>query len=159
MPDRFVRTEVGRREIRERSANLSRAARNLLLVIDASKPALDWLALVQGSTTAELKQLHDAGLIAIAAAGAADPADPGHPAPPVAQGLQARGYRELYELLTQQARPRLGLIKGYRMVLEVERCKGPDEIRALALRFVGQVREVQGDAEAQALLRQLGAGS
>jgi len=49
MPDRFVRTEVGRREIRERSANLSRAARNLLLIIDASKPALDWLALVYGS--------------------------------------------------------------------------------------------------------------
>lgn len=153
MAERFVRTDAGRREIRERRHSLSRAARNLLLVIDASKPASDWLALVAGSTAADLAQLHDAGLIAAAGDDAL------RPALTLAQALQARGYRELYDLLTQQARPRLGLIRGYRMVLEVEKCNGPDEIRALALRFVDLVRDVQGEAEAQALRRQLGAGS
>jgi hypothetical protein len=152
MVDRFAKTEDGRREIRERKSSLSRAARNLLLIVDASKPAADWLAMVFGSTPADLQQLLDAGLIAAAAGDA-----PG--APPLPQALQALGYRELYELLTQQARPRLGLIKGYKMVLEVEKCSGPDELRALALRFVELVREVQGEAEAQALRRQLGADS
>ncbi len=153
MADRFVRTDAGRREIRERRLALSRAARNLLLVIDASRPASEWIALVAGSTAADLAQLGDAGLIA--AAGDAAP----RPALTLAQALQSRGYRELYDLLTEQARPRLGLIRGYRMVLEVEKCSGADQIRALALRFVDLVRDVQGEAEAQALRRQLGADS
>ncbi len=157
MADRFVRTEAGRREIRERQSNLSRAARNLLLIIDASKSADDWLAMVSGSTAADLQQLIDSGLIA--AAGGAGSAEPVRAARTLEQALQARGYRELYELLTQQARPRLGLIKGYKMVLEVEKCDGPEEIRALALRFVDLVREVQGEGEAQALRRQFGAQS
>jgi len=160
MADRFVRTDAGRREIRERGANLSRAARNLLLTIDASKPAADWLVLIQGSTASDLQQLVDGGLIA-AAAGASVAGTAADAAPRTVrtfeQALQAHGYRELYELLTQQARPRLGLIKGYKMVLEVEKCSGPDEIRALVARFVDQVREVQGEAQAQALRRQLGA--
>jgi hypothetical protein len=153
MADRFVRTEAGRREIRERQLSLSRAARNLLLVIDASKPAPDWLALVAGSTAADLAALRDAGLIAPSGD------DAPRAALTLAQALQARSYRELYDLLTQQARPRLGLIRGYRMVLEVEKCNGADEIRALAQRFVDLVRDVQGEAEAQALRRQLGADS
>lgn len=159
MADRFVRTEAGRREIRERGANLSRVARNLLLTIDASKTAAEWLTLIHGSSATDLQQLIDGGLIAEATgtptgAPAASAARAGLS---VEEALQARGYRELYDLLTQQARPRLGLIKGYKMVLEVEKCSGPDEIRALALRFIGLVREVQGEAEAQALRRQLGA--
>ncbi len=146
-----MRTDAGRREIRERELSLSRAARNLLLVIDASKSAPEWLALVAGSTEADLAQLRDAGLIASAGD------DSPRPVLTLAQALQARGYRELYDLLTQQARPRLGLIRGFRFVLEVEKCNGADEIRALAQRFVGLVRDVQGEAEAQALRRQLGA--
>ena len=156
MPDRFAKTDAGRREIRERKSSLSRAARNLLLIIDATKPAADWMAMVLGSTPADLQQLLDTGLVAAAGAPADAPAAAG---PSLAQAVQALGYRELYELLTQQARPRLGLIKGYRMVLEVEKCSGPEEIRALALRFVELVREVQGEAEAQALRRRLGAAN
>src|SRR5574340_1421997 len=96
MAERFVRTDAGRREIRERRHSLSRAARNLLLVIDASKPASDWLALVAGSTAADLTQLHDAGLIAAAGGDAL------RPALTLAQALQARSYRELYDLLTDR---------------------------------------------------------
>jgi hypothetical protein len=165
MADRFVRSEAGRREIRERQANLSRAARNLLLIIDASRSGGEWLAMVAGCTAADLQQLIDAGLITAAGGAAATgavavgAAEPVRTARTLEQALQARGYRELYELLTQQARPRLGLVKGYKMVLEVEKCNGPDEIRALALRFVDLVRAVQGEDEAQALRRQLGAES
>lgn len=63
---------------------------------------------------------------------------------PIAERLQEVGYRHLYDTMTSQARPLLGLIKGYRMVLDVEKCNGPDELRKLALRFVDEVRAAQG---------------
>jgi hypothetical protein len=51
----------------------------------------------------------------------------------------------------------LGLVKGYRMVLEIEKCSGVEALRVLALRFVDEVRMVQGDAAARAFCRELGA--
>ena len=57
------KTEVGRAEIRARALPLSRAARNLLLVLDASKPAGEWLRLVTGATEADLEALRQQGLI------------------------------------------------------------------------------------------------
>ena len=166
MADSYIKTEVGRREIRERAISLTRSGRNLLLIIDASKSGSDWLKLVQGSTGNDLVQLIEAGLVTLqagsasaravgsAAAGSSSAAGPG-----LAQVLQSLSYQQLYDLITSQARPRLGLIKGYKMVLEVERCNGPEEIRALAARFVDLVREVQGEPEAQALCRILGVPS
>ena len=183
MADAYAKTDAGRREIRERAQSLSRPARNLLLIIDASKPGDTWLKLVQGASADDLAHLLASGLIGPQpqveadrrglapdrrdaardssadrriverAAAAAPIADNG----PLVQALQALSYVQLYDLITAEARSRLGLIKGYKMVLEVERCKGPDEIRALALRFVEMVRLVQGDAEAAALCRILGA--
>jgi len=63
---------------------------------------------------------------------------------PVTVRLQEVSYRQLYDTMTSQARPLLGLIKGYRMVLDVEKCNGPDELRRLALRFIDEVRAAQG---------------
>lgn len=157
MAERFVRTDAGRQEVHDRAAPLSRAARNLLLIIDASKTADQWLTMVHGSTTADVQQLLDCGLIAAAGMAAAPTTAPARPPRTLEQALETHGYAALYELLTQQARARLGLVKGYRMVLDVEKCNGPAEIRALAARFVGMVREVQGEAEARTLRRQLGA--
>lgn len=156
MAERFVRTEAGRHEVRARAAPLSRAARNLLLIIDASKAAGEWLTLVHGSTSADLQQLIDAGLIAVEGHATGSHAVP-RPARTLEQALLAHSYTELYDLLTHEARARLGLVKGLRMVLEVEKCKGPDQIRALAVHFVDVVREVQGEAEAKAMRRLLGA--
>lgn len=67
------KTEAGRAEIRARTLPLSRAARNLLLVIDASKPTGEWLRLVAGVDTTDLQTLLDHGLIA-AQSGAQGPA-------------------------------------------------------------------------------------
>lgn len=58
------KTEAGRAEIRARALPLSRPARNLLLVLDASKPAGEWLRLVAGATEADLDTLRQNGLIA-----------------------------------------------------------------------------------------------
>jgi len=179
MDARYVKTEAGRAELRERRQQLPRQARLLLVIIDASKSGAEWLAAVNGSSQADLERLLAAGLIephvvttrGTASASPARPAAPapaGAPAPAEAEApmalepnlpspampalsdaalaelVQSLGYRPLYDLLTAQARPRLGLINGYRMVLEVERCNGVEELRALALRFVESVRQAQG---------------
>ena len=166
---RYTKTEAGRTEIRQRALALSRPARNLLLIIDAGRPAAEWLGLVQGCDHAALQALRDTGLVAeagpaapgapaAAAAPAAWPLRAAAPAPPrmsLAQALEHRSYKALYERITAEARPRLGLIKGYKMILDVERCSGPAEVRALAQRFVDQLRESDGDAAGMALAQVL----
>jgi len=160
LASRYARTEAGRAEIQRRAVPLSRPGRNLLLTIDASRSAEAWLGLVQGATAADLRALIDAGLVAEAqaAAGVPGPAAPAAGAPPrmsLAQALETKGYQALYDRITAEARPRLGLIKGYKLILEVERCSGPAEIRALAQRFVEQVRAADGDTAAVALAQVL----
>ncbi|MES2717656.1 MAG: hypothetical protein V4795_17960 [Pseudomonadota bacterium] len=150
---RYAKTEAGRAEIQRKTLPLSRPGRNLLLIIDAGRTAGEWLGLVQGASAADLQALLQAGLVADQAgpAGAA----PAAPRMSLAQALETKGYQSLYARITAEARPRLGLIKGYKLILDVERCQGPPEIRALALRFVEQVRSSQGDAAALALAQVL----
>lgn len=149
LSQRYAKTETGRNEIRSRALPLSRQARNLLLIIDTSRTGEGWLNMVQGCGPAELQALLAAGLVA---------ADSGAGPAPVrvtlAQALDSRGYQLLYDRLTAEARPRLGL-RGYKLILEVERCNGPAEIRALALRTVESMREIDGDAAALAFAQAL----
>lgn len=156
MTTRYAKTAAGRAAIQSRAVTLSRSARTLLVIIDASKTGDEWVALVAGATPADLEQLVGAGLVE--PADAKGPAAPARPrGPTLEEALAGYGYRELYDLLTAQARARLGLVKGYRVVLEIEKCAGAEEIRALAVRFVADVRAAQGEAEARALMRLLGA--
>ena len=158
MAVRYQKTDAGRDEIRARAHELSRPARTLLLIIDASKSGDEWLAMVNGVVAADLARLLENGLIepaggqAVAAPAAAAPAGPS-----LVEALQYHTYRELYDRLTAEARPRLGLIKGYKWVLEIEKCRDADEIRAVALRFVEEIRNVQGDKAARDFARELGA--
>lgn len=176
---RFAKTEAGRHEIRQRALPLLRPARNLLLIIDPSRSAAEWIGLVQGCDRAALLALQDAGLVAglVAELGPARadtlglPGAPGAPgatgapapsgaaaAPPrmsLAQALEHRSYSALYDRITAEARPRLGLIKAYKVIMEVERCSGPPEVRALAQRFVNQVRDLHGDAAGMVLAQVL----
>lgn len=151
LPARLAKTEAGRTEIQRKSLPLSRPARNLLLIVDTSRPAEAWMGLVQGATPADLQALLQAGLVGDQAAVEA----PAAQRVSLAQALEAKGYQTLYARITAEARPRLGLIKGYKLILDVERCAGPAEIRALALRFVEQVRLIQGDAAALGLAQTL----
>ena len=137
---RYAKTDAGRAEITGKAQPLSRPARNLLLIIDASRTAEAWLGLVQGATPADLAALVQGGLVTSSAAPAAAAQAAAAPRLSLAQALETKGYKVLYDRITAEARPRLGLIKGYKLILEVERCSGPAEIRALAQRFVEQVR-------------------
>ena len=168
------KTDAGRREITERALPLSRSARNLLFSIDLNRSAGEWLALVRGSGPVELQQLLAAGLIG-RAVGPAAPAPPARASPPaqptaaaaaepartttarmsLADALEGLNYQLLYDRLTSEARQQLGLFKGYRMILDIEKCSGPIELRTLALQFVEQVRLGKGDADARALAQRL----
>jgi hypothetical protein len=147
---RHAKTAAGRAELQRKSLPLSRPARNLLVIIDASRPGQDWLALVQGATAADLQALLQAGLVAGPAAAPVAP-----PRMSLAQALDTKGHQVLYDRLTAEARPQLGLIKGYKLILDVERCQGPAEIRQLALRLVEQVRNSRGESAALALAQLL----
>ncbi|MBB2487031.1 hypothetical protein H5407_17515 [Mitsuaria sp. WAJ17] len=171
----YQKTDAGRAEMKVRQLVNSRATRNLLLVIDASKSARQWLGLVQGSAEADVQQLLDLGLIraagaapasapaaegAFAPAFGAPPAAPA-PAPVLAPAVAAGGqpqldYEQLYAYLTRHAKQYLGLMKGYKVVLEVERCSGLPELQDYARRFVEMVREAQGDDLAEQVKRAMG---
>ena len=166
MTGRCAKTEAGRNEIRTRALALSRTARNLLLVIDGTKSGDEWVSLVNGATAADLDLLLSNGLVELLDAPSARASSGGGSssangsresrADPLLEAMNALAYGELYTLLTDQARARFGLIKGYRMVLEIEKASGLPELQAVAQRLVTQVREEHGDAGVKALKQALG---
>lgn len=183
MPSRYIRTAAGQAEIQARALKLSRPVRNLLLVINDSRTIEDWLVQVNGITPDDVALLHAEGLIAEVGAGVAPAPKPAAPAKttdlrdagakpaapsPAASGADAdwartqevirrAGYNALYDALTSIGKAKLGLMRGYRFVLEVEKCTGPDELRALALKFAEQLRAEHGMGAVGELTYALGA--
>lgn len=97
----LIKTAAGRAEIRQRSLPLSRAGRNLLLIMDDSRDSTAWVEAIKGCTAVDLQMLLDGGLVAPvpgsqraqppAAAAQAAPADlaaPVHGVPAVAPTRQ-----------------------------------------------------------------------
>ena len=173
----YSKTDAGRAEIRARTLPLSRTARNLLLVLDASKAGSDWLRLVAGASEADFEMLRQHGLIAPQSAGgqprAAAPAPPAPPAPvaaspapaasatapaaPVAAGGSPLLDRAaLYTYLSGEATKLLGPFKGYAFALEVERADSLSALQALALQLVERVQKAKGEAAAAAVRDALG---
>lgn len=163
------KTDAGRAEIRARALPLSRAARNLLLVLDASKPAGEWLRLVTGATEADLETLRQNGLIAPqnAAGQPLAPQPPAAPAPapvaasapaaaPIAGGSPLLDRAALYTYLSGEATKLLGPFKGYAFALEVERADSLAALQGLALQLVERVQKAKGDAAAAAVRDALG---
>lgn len=166
MSSRYLRTAAGQAEIQARSRPLSRPVRNLLLVVNDSRTIDDWLVQVHGVTAADVAMLRAEGLIAEAlgpAPAGARPADLREPgakpaAAPAADTadtadwqrtrelIRGAGYNELYDALNSVGKARLGLVRGYRFALEIEKCSGPDELRSLATGFAEQLRTEFGMA-------------
>ena len=68
-------------------------------------------------------------------------------------------YNELYDSLNALSKEQLGLFKGYRFTLEIERANGIDELREVARHFVLEVRKAKGESAAQMVRRALGLSS
>jgi hypothetical protein len=182
MPTRYVRTPAGQAEIQARTRQLSRPVRNLLLVINDSRSIEEWIVGVHGVTPADVAMLRAEGLIAevggaAASAPAARPASKpadmreakpaaAAPAAPAASDadwvrtqhvIRHAGYTALYDALNSTAKAKLGLVRGYRFALEVEKCSGVDELRPLALKFAEQLRAEHGMAAVGELTYAIGA--
>jgi len=153
--DRYVRTDAGKAEIRASAIKMSRPARNLLMVIDASCSGDAWLGKVNGSTPADLEVLVAAGLIA--AQGGASAGKTVYQRIPVDVAVRDWTYDALYTLLTHEAKERFGLIKGYRLILKIEGCSDLAGLQSVALDFVEQIRKAHGEESATRFRKQLGA--
>ncbi len=166
MPSALAKTEAGVAEIRDRSHALPRHARTLLVLADGTRSADQLLAMVQGATQADITLLLDTGLVAeagrarAAAAPAAAPApapaaEPAAPEPAQAEE-GALSYRELYDSLNALSKEQLGLFKGYKFALEIEKANGVEGLREVAQRLVDEVERVKGESAAQMVRRALG---
>lgn len=150
----YARTEAGKAEIRAHSIKLSRPARNLLMVIDASCSGNEWIGKVNGSTPADLEVLIAAKLVAPEAAAGTKTL---HQRVGVEVAVRDWTYDAVYTLLTHEAKERFGLIKGYRLILKIEGCSDLAGIQAVALEFVEHIRKAHGEDAAARFRKQLGA--
>lgn len=173
MADRYTKTDTGRDEIRARVHALTRTARNLLLIIDASKAGDQWIALVRGATADDLRTLFDAGLVApfgaaaVASVQAAPTSIPPGQAGTATAGASgaatesasatttALSYSDLYDLLPSLAKEHLGLLKGYRWALAIEKASGLAGLQQVAKDLVAEVERVKGPAVARSVKRAL----
>jgi hypothetical protein len=58
--------------------------------------------------------------------------------------VRETSYSTLYDVLTAQGKSTLGLMRGYRFALEVERCEGLPELQGMAQQFLEQLRDDHG---------------
>jgi hypothetical protein len=143
----YRKTLAGRNEIRERALALSRTARNLLLIVEPSQPAHHWLNMLLGANEGDLVALLQCGLI--------------EPMPNVVVAAAADtstnlSYTELYDSLNGLIREQLGLFRGYRFSLDIEKASGLPELVDVARRFIDTVHDQRGEAAAQMVARALG---
>lgn len=155
MAIRYIKTDIGRDEIRARVHAITRTARNLLLIIDASRSGTDWVGMVRGATDADLQTLLEAGLIAPAGQGGAPVSQPPPVPEEVVQTESALSYSELYDLLPSLAKEHLGLLKGYRFALLIEKANGVGGLQQVARELIAEVDRVKGPGVARAVKRAL----
>jgi len=149
MAQRYSKTSSGAKG----GGRLPRTTRNLLMLIDGTRAATNWIELIHGATAADVELLLANGLIEPAQTDADELLVPTRS---LESAVASLSYDQLYDLMTSQAKERLGLIKGFKIVLEVEKCSSLPELQALAVRFVGMVREVQGASAATKMCQALG---
>jgi hypothetical protein len=164
MGDRYIKTDLGRAEIQARVHAITRTARNLLLIIDGSRDGDEWTSMVRGATTDDLETLFNAGLIAQVGSepsNAPSPADmraigsaPTVPLP-LGEATTSLSYKELYTLLPSLAKEHLGLMKGYKFALAIEKAAGLPGLQKVAADLVAEVERQKGDAVARSVRRAL----
>ena len=167
MADRYTKTETGRAEIRARVHALTRTARNLLLIIDPSRDGANWVSMVQGASAADLQTLVDAGLVSLLGGPSVAPSvPPAEPEPsatssaapstgPGALEASSLSYSDLYDLLPSLAKQHLGLMKGYRFVLAIEKADGLAGLQLVARDLLAEIERAKGAAVARSARRAL----
>ena len=157
----LLKTDAGHQEIRARVMSLSRPARTLLVLADGARDAEQLLAMVKGASAADVQARLDAGLVGEAARKKAASTAVSEPAAAPAADVEAAtasalGYQELYDCLNALCKEQLGLMRGFKFSLEIEKASGLEELRAVASRFVADVQRINGDSAAHMVRRALG---
>jgi hypothetical protein len=148
---------------------LSRTARTLLVLADGARTQEELLQFVRGAEPGDIEALITAGLVVASSAPAsaakrADTAPGSASDAPAAAPVEAQpadaalAYQELYAALNLLCRDHLGLIKGFRYSIEIEKAAGLDELKGVARRFVADVEQVRGPATALMVRRALSLG-
>ena len=178
----WLKTEAGRQEIKARSLVSGRAQRTLLLLADGKRGEGELLALVAGTSQADLDALAALGLIvAVDESEATEPMQltPRTPAAPAdtlsewsptlasdpgladapgatasAQEGASGGYDDLSSALTETIARELGL-RGFVLTMAVERASTLEELRAVAERTITAVTDRKGLAQGRAVRRAL----
>jgi len=142
----FSRTELGDAELERPVRDLSRTARELLFIIDRAIGIDQCVSKVHDARLSDAVFLLGLGLIRSASLDASPVAPDRVELKLLVAALLDLSQDDLYTFLTQQAKRRLGLLQGFRMVLALERCDNRDEQCALAVRFVQEIWRIHGEA-------------
>ena len=128
---------------------------------------------MRGATADDLRTLFDAGLVApfgaaaVASVQAAPTSIPPGQAGTATAGASgaatesasatttALSYSDLYDLLPSLAKEHLGLLKGYRWALAIEKASGLAGLQQVAKDLVAEVERVKGPAVARSVKRAL----
>lgn len=153
----LAKTAAGQVEIGARALPLARPARTMLVLADGSRSREQLLKMVKGASPDDLTALVDAGLIAEVSSPSASASPADAPASAAAEPTESGlSYQELYDSLNALCKEQLGLIKGFRYALEIEKADGLAGLREVAQRFATDVQKQNGDIAAQMIRRALG---
>lgn len=119
------------------------AAWRRLRALDRGLSLAEWERSSGGAALAEAMGLLTAGLCCLRWTGG--PADARLRPEDLAARLLCLDWDGLYTLLTHQAKLRLGLVAGFRMVLAIERCQRLAQLQALSLLFVDALWVARGE--------------
>jgi len=172
MVTRYEKTALGQRELRERSHALPPSVRMLLVMTNGLRTDKELMRMVRGAKDSDFAMLVDRGLVSafgdmhsapplldsdlpLDSAVPLDDLPLATPAPTVTESTEAT-VAELYDSLNAMAKEQLGLFKGYRFALDIERATGLEELQQVALRLIDEVRKTKGALAAQRVKRALG---
>jgi hypothetical protein len=161
----WTKTDAGRAEIQSRGLIKERARRNLLLLVDGARSESALLGQVAGVTHDDFEALEELGLIVSADRGARRAVPDMEPTVPMPLGVPAEvsaevpkagragaepdNYIAFTATLNQLISKQLGL-RGFTLVLAVEKASTPHELIAVAQRVIEAIRERKGEEAAEA---------
>lgn len=140
MSNRYHKTPAGRREAQTHLQGLSRARRNLLLVINDSQCIDYWLSKLKGVTHSDVEWLLAQGFIAVASTSSASVPSREDPTwKLLMHTLNTATISQVSDVLKAQAWAQLKGLRAYRFVQDVDQCVDDRELRDLARAFVSAI--------------------
>jgi hypothetical protein len=156
----LTKTELGRRTIRERTVELPRPARTILLLVDGRSTVEKLRKFISATHAAErtLEDLEAKGLITRVAppfTRSIPMVESDDPRPRVGMAASSlERFNALYELMCEVSATFLGL-RGYFVQLKIERCENASQLFALKQDLVESIANRHGPEVAKEINRRI----